>query len=109
VVQQEAAKLGKSSTVAANFCNAMTWISKGGSYQYGGSYPYTVDWSSVSLTGVPFKSSGVVSPKYFTFGYFVNSLQLNSDAEKSSVQTALRTLYPEALRPQIRAALLSGW
>jgi len=109
VVQQEAASLGKSSTVATNFCDAMNWIAKGGSYQYGGSYPYTVDWSGANLTGVPFKSGGVVSPKYFTFGYFVNGLQLNSDTEKNSVSTALGTLYPEALRPQIRAALLSGW
>jgi hypothetical protein len=109
IVQQEATKLGKSSAVATSFCNAITWISKGGSYQYGVAYPYTVDWSGASLTGVPFKSGGVVSPKYFTFGYFANGLQLNSDAEKASVNTALGTLYPTALRPQINAALKSGW
>ena len=109
IVQQEATSLGKSSTVATNFCNAMTWIAKSGSYQYGSSYPYTVDWSETSLTGVPFKSGGVTTPKAFTFGYFVNGLQLNSDAEKTSASDALGTLYPEAMRAQIRAALQSGW
>jgi hypothetical protein len=34
VVNQEAAKLGKSSSVAIAFCNAMTWIARGGSYGY---------------------------------------------------------------------------
>ena len=72
-------------------------------------YPYTVDWSETSLTGVPFKSGGVTTPKAFTFGYFVNGLQLNSDAEKTSASDALGTLYPEAMRAQIRAALQSGW
>lgn len=109
IVQQEAVKLGKSSTVATNFCNSMTWIAKGGSYQYGASYPYTVDWSETSLTGVPFKSGGVTTPRFFTFGYFVNGLQLNSDTEKVSASGALGTLQPEALRAQINAALQSGW
>jgi hypothetical protein len=109
VVQQEAAKLGKSSTVATNFCNTMTWVAKGGSYSNSKTVPMTVQWSGSNLTGVPFKSGGVVTPRYFNFGYFVNNLQLNTDAEKTSVQTALGTLYPEAIRPQIRAALLSGW
>lgn len=109
VVQQEASKLGKSATVATNFCNKMTWIAKGGSYQYGGAFPYTVDWSSFSLTGVPFKARGVIVSKYFSYGHWINNVQLNSSAEKTSVSTALATLYPAALRPQIKAALQSGW
>ena len=109
-VQEEAAKLGKSAAVATSFCNAMTWIAKGGSYTYGSStYPVKVDWSGENLTGVPFKLLGRTSPKFFTFGYFVNNLELNSDAEKTVSSTALGTLYKEAIRPQIRAALLSGW
>jgi hypothetical protein len=109
IVQEEATNLGKSAQVATDFCNAMTWVAKGGSYGYGSSYPYKVDWSGVNLTGVPFKSAGITAPKFFTFGYFVNNLELYSDSEKSSASTSLGTLYKEAIRPQIRAALLSGW
>lgn len=39
IVQQEATKLGLSSTTATNFCNAMTWIAKGGSYSTAGPSP----------------------------------------------------------------------
>ena len=108
IVQQEAAALGKSATVATNFCNAMTWIAKGGSYQYGGSLPYTVSWDGLSLTGVPYKSSGVTTPKYFIFGEYVDGTQINSQSEADSINTARGKLYLEALRPYIHAAL-TGW
>jgi hypothetical protein len=110
VVQQEAAKLGKSTAVANNFCNAITWVAKGGSYTTNKTgFPATVYWSGASLTGVPFMSGGVVTPKFFIFGDFVNDVQLNSQAESDSVSKARGSLYPEAIRPQINAALQSGW
>ena len=36
IVKQEASSLGKSTATANSFCNKITWIAKGGSYQYGG-------------------------------------------------------------------------
>jgi len=105
VVNQEAAKLGKSSSVATAFCNAMTWISKGGSYAYGSVFPYQVSWGGVSMTGVPYKSRGTVVPKYFIFGEFVDGTTINSQGEADSVNTARANLYLEAMRPYIHAAL----
>jgi hypothetical protein len=105
VVNAEATALGRSSATATSFCNAMTWIAKGGSYQYGSSLPYQVSRDNVSLTGVPYKRSGVVSPRYFVFGEYVDGTTINTSAESTSVDTARGKLYPEALRPYIRAAL----
>jgi len=109
IVQAEATSLGKSSTVATNFCNAMTWIAKGGSYQYGGSLPYTVSWDGLSMTGLPYKTSGTITPRYFVFGEFVDGTQINSQTEADNINAARSKLYLEALRPYIRAALVSGW
>ena len=105
VVNQEASSLGKSSSVATSFCNAMTWIAKGGSYQYGGTLPYKVSRDNVSLTGVPYKSSGVTSPRYYVFGEYVDQTTINSSTESSAVDSARSQLYREAMRPYIRAAL----
>src|SRR5262249_38289084 len=57
IVSQIAASIGKSAATATAFCNALTWITKGGSYQYGGTLPYAVSWDGVSLTGVPYKKA----------------------------------------------------
>jgi hypothetical protein len=105
IVNQEATKLGKSPTVATNFCNAMTWIAKGGSYAYGTIFPYQVSWDGLSMTGVPYKSSGTIVRKYFIFGEFVDGTTINSQGEADSVNTARGNLYLEALRPYIHAAL----
>jgi hypothetical protein len=108
IVQQEATSLGKSAAVATNFCNAMTWIAKGGSYQYGGSFPYTVSLDGLSLTGVPYKRGAVISPRFFIFGEYIDGTQINSQSELDSVNAARGNLFPEALRPYIRGAL-TGW
>lgn len=105
IVNQEAAALGKSQATATAFCNAMNWISKGGSYQYGGSLPYQVSWDGVSLTGVPFKSSGTIAARYFVFGEYVDGTTINSTAEANSINAARSKEYQEALRGQIHAAL----
>jgi hypothetical protein len=108
IVSQEATALGKSATVATNFCNALTWIAKGGSYQYADTFPYTVSWDGLSLTGVPYKSSGIVVPRYFVFGEFVDGTSIGTQAEADSVNAARAKLYQEALRPYIHAAL-ANW
>jgi hypothetical protein len=105
IVNQEATKLGKSPAVATSFCNAMTWIAKGGSYQYGGSLPYQVSWDGVSMTGLPYKLSGRVSPTYFVFGEFVDGTTINSTSQANGINAARGKEYQEAMRPYIHAAL----
>jgi hypothetical protein len=105
VVNQEAAALGKSAAVATSFCNAMTWLDTAGSYRYASTYPTKVSWSDVSLTGVPYKSAGLITPRYYVFGDDIDGMVLNSQNEYAGVQAARNTLYQEALRGEIRAAL----
>lgn len=105
IVRQEATSLGKTPAVATNFCNAITWIAKGGSYQYGGSLPWKVSLDNVSMTGLPYKSGGTTVPRFFVFGEYVDQTQINSMTEQSNLNTARDTLYLEAMRPQIRAGL----
>jgi hypothetical protein len=107
IVNQEATALGKSAATATSFCNAMTWIAKGGSYQYGESLPYKVSWDGLSLTGVPYKSSAVIAPRYFVFGEFVDGTTINSQSEADGVNTARGKLYTEGMRPYIHAALIT--
>jgi len=106
IVNQEAAKLGKSPDVATSFCNAMTWIAKGGSYQYGGSLPYQVSWDGVSMTGVPYRilNVGIIS-EYFVFGEFVDGTTISSTSQANSINAARGQEYQEAMRPYIHAAL----
>ena len=107
IVSQEAAKLGKSASVATSFCNAMTWIAKGGSYQYAGSLPYQVSWDGVSMTGLPYKSGGATAPRYFVFGEYVDGTTINSQSEANAVNGARSKEYQEAMRPYVHAALAS--
>lgn len=107
IVEQEAAALDKSETVATNFCNAMTWIAKSGSYQDQTAFPYTAWYASMSLTGVPYYRSDIeaITPRFFIFGEFVDDIRLRSAGELTSLNAARGKLYPEALRPYIRSAL----
>jgi hypothetical protein len=105
VVSQEATALGKSADVATSFCNAMTWLGTRGNYQYSSAYPSKVSLSDVSLTGVPFKSAGTVTPRYYVFGDDVDGTTVNSQSESDGISAARTKLYQEALRGQIRAAL----
>ena len=106
VVSQEAAKLGRTPATASAFCNDLTWIAKGGSYQYAGSFPYTVSWDGVSLTGVPFYTTGVVTMQYYIFGEYVDGTTITSKAQANSInqargleyQAAMRQIFDEALR-----------
>jgi hypothetical protein len=109
VVQHEATKLGKSATTATNFCNAITWIAKGGSYDYGVGYPRQVSYDNVALTGLPYKTStGVPAPKYFVFGEYIDGTTLTSDPQRTAINTARGNEDLEAMRPYIDAAL-STW
>jgi hypothetical protein len=105
IVSQEATSLGKSATVATNFCNALTFIAKGGDYAYGGSLPRTESHDDFWLSGLPYKSGGVVAPKYFLLGEFVDNVHIDSTGEFDTMNAARSKLKQEALRPYIRSAL----
>lgn len=105
IVDEEAARLGLSATVATNFCNRISWLAKGGSYQYAGSLPAPVSYSQGTLTVLPFKSGGALAPRGYFYGDFFDNLTLNSAAENSTLSTARGVAYRTALRPYIAAAL----
>jgi hypothetical protein len=110
IVQQEAASLGKPSSTATSFCNAAEWYAKGGSYQYGGSLPWVISWSGMDVTRLPVKSSPtgpVTSFRDFVYGDYVDGTTINSTSEQNSIGTARNNAEHEALRPQIRSALLT--
>jgi hypothetical protein len=102
ISDQEATRLGKSAAVKTAFCNAISWLSKGGSYGYGDG---TVSWSGGSLTGLPVKSGGVISPRYYTFGVFLDGMQITSPAQATQVSNLRSQVYRDAIRPQIGHAL----
>ncbi len=104
VAQAEGASLGKSSSTITAFCNAATYYSKGGSYGYADG---TVSWSSGSMTGIPFKSGGVLAPKFYYYGDWVDGTKITSDAMKTAISGARTQAYREALRSSIRSALLT--
>jgi hypothetical protein len=108
IVNQVAASLGKSAATATAFCNAMTWIAKGGSYQYGGSLPYAVSWDGLSMTGMPYRTSGVIARKFFIFGEYIDGTTISSTSQANAINTARGKEYQEAMRPYIRAAM-STW
>jgi hypothetical protein len=105
VVDQEAASLGKSSAKAANFCDQVKWIAKGGSYQYGGADTDPISWANGSLTTLPSKTNGVVGHTDYFYGDYFDEVSFASAAAKNSLATARTTAFQEALRPEIRAAL----
>lgn len=109
LVRSIAASLGKSQATADAFCNATRWIAKGGSYGYSGGYPVVVSWSGGSMTSLPFKSSGIIVPRHFTMVDFYDNGTINSESHGSTIGTALNGMWQDAIRPQVRAALLSGW
>jgi hypothetical protein len=105
IVHAEAVALGKSPTTEAAFESQLTWIAKGGSYDYASGFPRTVSYDGLSMTGLPYKSSATPAPRYFVFGEFVDGTSLSSSAERDAMNTARGKLYTEALRPYIHAAL----
>ncbi len=108
IVKQEAASLGKSTATANSFCNKITWIAKGGSYQYGGADTDPISWANGSLTTLPVKSGSAITPKAYFYGDYFDEVSFASAAAKNALATARTTAFQEALRPAIRAALPPG-
>jgi uncharacterized protein YodC (DUF2158 family) len=105
IVKQEATSLGKSVATANSFCNNITWIAKGGSYQYGNADTDPISWANGSLTTLPVKSGSAITPKAYFYGDYFDEVSFASAAAKTNLANARTTAFQEALRPAIRAAL----
>lgn len=106
IVKQVANELGKKKGTGGAFCDAITWIAKGGSYQYGGSFPYNVSWDGLSMTGLPYKTAGgKIQPEQYVFGEFIDETQINSQSEADTINAARTKEYNTAIRPYIKSAL----
>ena len=80
-------------------------IAKGGSYQYGGSLPYTVSLDNISMTGLPYKARAVTALRLYVFGEYVDQTHIDSQAELDNLNNAHNRIFLEALRPYINGAL----
>jgi hypothetical protein len=106
LVSTEATKLGKSSATATAFCNKVTWIAKGGSYQYGGdNVTSPISWANGSLITIPYKVSGTVTPRAYFYGDYFDQVQFTTASAKSALSTARTTAFNTAMRPYVDAAL----
>lgn len=102
IVRDEATKLGKSSQVADDFIANMSARSKGGSYDICNTdcsaYEY-IRTGAGELT-IPFKTSGVISPRTYVNGSWVNGLNIPC-APKGASETVAQA---EARCPAFKAA-----
>ena len=112
IIDQEAAALGKSSTVASSFKNAMRSTGKGGSYDIctNTCNPYTYIRTGAGQMSVPFKANGVVTPRVYVYGSWIDSLTINCSAgvnctQKVNADNAINRSTAEMFRSTIRAAL----
>lgn len=115
MVQQEATALGKPG-VASAFTAAVTWRTKGGSYDVcppSGSCSPPHQWyrSNAGVLTLPVKSStGAVLPIDYAFGWWINELQLpcafgTSCTARTQANSVISRLDSELFREQVRTAL----
>ncbi|MFT7463550.1 MAG: hypothetical protein ACI9EF_001895 [Pseudohongiellaceae bacterium] len=100
IIDQEAAALGLSSFVTADFKSLMEMAYKGGSYGYG--TPLDYYYSVLSWVKIPFIFSGELTPREYVAGIFIHDGSSNSAAGNT-----LDDASAELLRDEIRAALVS--
>jgi hypothetical protein len=110
IVNQEAAKLGKSSTVAQNFCNAVTWKAKGGDYVMGnpnGGNPLEFH-GGLSNYGFPVKTTpggAITSYKHWIWGTYIDHTVYSSSSNKTAISNARTNAQTAALIGPIDQAL----
>jgi hypothetical protein len=106
-VSQEAKKLGKSTTVASQFCDDIHWYAKGGSYQYTSGWPANISYDGMSVTRLPFVKTGDLVPVLhdYVYGYFEDEVTIHSDSQQAAVSGLDDKIYITAIRPEIDAAL----
>jgi hypothetical protein len=117
VVEQEAAKLGKSAAVAKAFNDALRTAYKPGGYGNGagtcnssGCTHRLIRSTGGGYVGLPVKANGAVTHRSFVFGTFIDGTfacgaNLDCTEEGAPLAPARTAAEREILRPHIRAAL----
>jgi len=101
VIASEASQLGMSAQSVACFRSFLQVAHKGGDYDFASvSRHHVAEFGWIS---VPFVQAGVLAPREFTFGAFVNNASNGSAASSAVYGEAI----PELLRATIRAGLAS--
>ena len=114
MIDQEAAAQGKSA-IAAQFIANVTVRDKGGSYGICPSSgpcspPYVYDCSDAGVITLPFKSSGSIAGRTYTYGWWVNNLSVpcafnTGCGALTQADATTGQLRAEEVRAQVRAAL----
>ncbi|WP_157782113.1 serine hydrolase [Piscinibacter gummiphilus] len=121
IIDQEAAKLGKSATVAAQFGAAVETWSKGGSYgtclpdANGGCGQGVIIRSGTGLIRLPIKVSGTTQYRTYSFARLVSDVPVTcfEDTSTAAIECPIDTNYTKAYgaasnelyRDEVRAAL----
>lgn len=121
IIDQEAAKLGKSSAVATAFGNAVQTWSKGGSYgtclpdANGGCGQRVIVRSGTGLIRLPIKVSGTTQYRTYSFARFISDVPVScfEDGNTAAIECPIDTNYTSAYgaasnelyRDEVRAAL----
>lgn len=113
IIFEEAASLGKSTTVAGNFAAAVQRWSKGGSYgtRLSAGGQRVIVRSETGLIRLPAKNSlGAVAYRNFAFGHLISDVPVScwSCTEDSNYANAFANARPELFRTEIRSAL-ANW
>jgi hypothetical protein len=115
VIRSTAKSLHKSSAVASSFIARVTYRDKGGAYDNcplvsSCNPPYLYDRADAGYLVLPFKVHGVVRPRAYTYGWWVNDLHVPCTfgvacAARVQADATTATVRPEIFRALVRAAL----
>jgi beta-lactamase class A len=121
IINAEAAALGKSSTVAAQFGAAVRRWSKGGSYgtclpdSAGGCGQQVTIRSAAGLIEIPFRSGGVAAPRVYSYANLISDVPVTCWEDKNpdfvscpsetNYVNAFSAAQPELFREVVRAGL----
>ena len=113
IVNQEAVKLGKSTTVASQFGAAIRRYGKGGSYgtclpdSNAGCGQQVTIRSGTGLIRLPIKVSGAIQYRDYSFGHLISDVKVScwNCSEETKYVNAYGTASRELFRDEIRLAL----
>ena len=104
VATTEGNSLGKTAQTITDFCNAMEWAAKGGSYTLNLSDGRHIWRSNFGRLALPVKSGAVISLAEYVYGDFIHDVKADS-AKETAINNARSAATAEQFRAQIRAAL----
>lgn len=104
VAQTEGAALGKSSQTITDFCNALQWDAKGGSYTLNLGDGRHIWRSNFARFAIPSKVNGSTAYTEYVYGDFVHDVKATASQE-TAISDARSAATAEQFRAQIHAAL----